>query len=289
MKTGRKITALINRRPGITLGLIIALPIALWLLWGLFGVDLVLSFWDRPGGVERVARLGQTGDLFGGINALFAAYAFAGVAIAAYFQYQSLQVLQQQQVQQSFEPLFFRLLELSRTHKPERLKMESSGRPFVDAIESLASKIESQLNVVDVPFGEEMARSCTSSVYSNFYETNEQALGPYFRSLYHLFRKIDSSDLHQVQQEHYASIARATLGSDDLFLLMVNCAVPKNCDFRRLVEEYGLLKHMAVTGEISHRLRMTTKLVPVLYSPTAQMSAIQRDDYRFDRLSNIQP
>jgi len=269
---------------GTQILLLVLLPFILWIVWAVFGIDLMVRFWEwRGADATRFTKLGQTGDLFGGINALFAAYAFAGVALAAFFQYKSFQLLKEEQTLQAFEPLFFRLLELSRGERPSAsLNLGGTFGPLGYVVEDVASKIESRIADSGGVPDEALARAAIVDTYEKIYGLNEQTLGPYFRSLYHLFKRIDSSGLPDVRKVQYANIGRATLGPDELFLLMLNCAVPKNREFRRLVEEYGLLKHMSLNGDDTHCRRMSKLLPPLVYAPTATMSAMQRDDYLMD-------
>jgi hypothetical protein len=87
----------------------VVLAVAVWAAWGLYGAPFVALVWADPGdNTTTLARLRQAGDLLGGINALFAALAFAGVAIAAYTQWRSSH-------KQAFESAFFNALSLHHT------------------------------------------------------------------------------------------------------------------------------------------------------------------------------
>jgi len=57
--------------------IVLALPL-LWLFWGSIGAQLFLNYACANCNLEK---LGQLGDLFGGVNALFAALALAAVAL----------------------------------------------------------------------------------------------------------------------------------------------------------------------------------------------------------------
>jgi hypothetical protein len=61
--------------------------ILLWIWWWTHGIHIVAAK------LVETQTLGQVGDLFGGINALFAAFAFAGVGVAAYYQHLSWKLL----------------------------------------------------------------------------------------------------------------------------------------------------------------------------------------------------
>ena len=77
--------------PIFFIGVGIFVSIGLWLLWGKEVVWWWASYWHNRLAFENptemtLAELGQAGDLFGGINALFASFAFMGVIFAAYYQ-----------------------------------------------------------------------------------------------------------------------------------------------------------------------------------------------------------
>ena len=255
----------------------------LWYFWATHGVQFFLNKVQAPqssividrkptdvaGGAKQeisredyLAALGQTGDLFGGINALFAALAFAGVAIAAAMQAKSLKLAHEQHLQQSFEPLFFRLLELHASVAAPKFKLRSridrrsKGVVSSDGIESpvdfsrAMAIFRRALRIASVRYkfspnrGDRLAEDCLR-IYDIFYEQNENELGPHFRSLYHIFKLIDDSELGGVKKIRYANIARSTLSRDQLFLLAVNCLSPMGRQFRPYVEKYGLLKHIA--------------------------------------------
>lgn len=67
----------ISRHAWATIGLVLVVCL-LWFLWGVLGVSL-FKRWICPD-TESCAALGQVGDVFGGVNALFAAIALAAVA-----------------------------------------------------------------------------------------------------------------------------------------------------------------------------------------------------------------
>lgn len=91
-----------------------------------------------------------------------------------------------------------------------------------------------------------MLRTAIGDSYVNqIYEAGGEAiLGPYFRSLYHLFKLIDRQpDLSNEVKREYANVARAHLNADDLILLAVNGCSEPGAGFRTYIEQFGLLKH----------------------------------------------
>lgn len=235
--------------------MIVGVPIGLWLLWGLFGAPLFAARYPH-----QLQELGQVGDIFGGVNALFAAFAFAGVAVAAFFQYRT-NVLQKQGLTiTSFEPLFFHLLEL---HQETYSRLDLDFTPFRKIAmfqyhayggAAAASALRTTIRMGHFkPLGhrargEGFQREDFSpllQLFDDFYISNEDQLGPYYRTFYHVFNLIDLSELPSAIKVRYANIARATINKDELLLLMLNCSCPRGESFKRLVENYGLLKHIS--------------------------------------------
>lgn len=222
------------------------LVVCLWFWWASSGIHYFARtyFSDIP--VGRAAALGQAGDVFGGINALFAALAFLGVGVAGFFQYQSLEQTRASAKQQAFEQLFFHLLEQQRelsTSQSIRVDyLVTTGRGgFKTSWKTpgdLASEIRDLFAADSGPLIEFLQKT-----YRKKYIQHEYALGPYFRSLYQLFKLIDRSDIAYDQKIQYANIARSTLNSNEVLLLALNADSGWGRDFKVLVERYGLLKH----------------------------------------------
>jgi|GEM_PF-1511108 len=274
----------------INILLFILLPVlvvALWYFWAFHGVQhfyselqksqqsRISSTYEKPEAANAnseefdklLPALGQTGDLFGGINALFAALAFSGVAIAAIMQARSLRLAREQQIQQSFEPLFFHLLELHRVvaapktklrsrlqYKERALSSSESAEHAVDFSRAM-TVLRRALRMKAVGLGNSDNRgqilcSLCSQYYQYFYDENQDELGPHFRTLFHIFKLIDSASFDLKSKFKYANIARSTLGRDQLFLLAVNCLSRPGQEFKPYVEKYGLLKHVASNPSI---------------------------------------
>jgi hypothetical protein len=275
----------------------------LWLVWATYGIRLILWYWTDSGSPttnenHALAQLGQIGDLFGGVNALFAAFAFVGVAIAAYYQHKTFVMQREQHVRQSFEPLFFQLLGAHRP--PEELApawVEDSnpepdieviwaGFPEADKPTSMAECIRALRDYVNYQARDAQKTDATGqarwiqfrSSYEAFYRFNEATLGPYFRKLYHLFKFIAYSDLSWDEKVRYANIARASLDKNELFLLLLNCGSERGGEFKPLVEAFGLLKHISISPFEGQRT-IEQVLVADLYSPTATMEKSRREEY----------
>lgn len=257
--------------------LVIVVPLVLWIAWGVYGVSWFAKLHD-----DNLAALGQAGDLFGGVNALFAAFAFAGVAVAAYFQYRTLTIT-------STEPLFFHLLQLHRdAYSRLQLSMETHDSLYSSVRNSTPADVAFFTRYIvsrgDLPSlkpkqdGVPFARTDFEPLFQAFdtlYLENENYLGPYYRAFYHVFNLIDSSALSSSEKVRYANIARSTITKDELLLLMLNCSLPRGEGFKKLVEKYGLLKHIS-TDERNNFLDKA--LAKTMFHENARLAAQDRVD-----------
>lgn len=270
----------------------VALPLALWIAWGLWGVKLFALYWS---GNTELHVLGQTGDLFGGVNALFAAFAFAGVALAAYFQYRTneiaqhtLEVTLEAQALASFEPLFFKLLERhDEMYTALRLELRRTIKspfpgPHETSPELLAHwlrqqvKTEQLISIGATHEGMPPSEGDFAWLKANFedlYITNEHVLGPFYRTTYHIFNLIDKSTLSSSDKIRYANIARSSMNRDELLMLMINCVQPRGASMKALIERYGLLKHISTDGQSNV---LDVALANTFFHPNARRSAEDR-------------
>jgi len=252
--------------------------LVLWILWGFVGVQLVARYWAwvKSGIVTSVdmTALGQTGDLFGGINALFAAFAFAGVALAAFYQYETwklqaeeTQMARAEHIQQSFEPLFFKLLErFESVNERARNEFNSSWQYVVDR----GYQAYLSTGAENYQFGSEPGPEVIAA-FVQIYEDAHPILGPYFRSLFQIFKFISNSKLTLDQKILYANIARTNLSEVEVTMLGFNCMTSVGKDFIPYVEAYGLLKHV--------KERDAREIFSSYYSPSAFLSSRRRLEY----------
>jgi len=279
-------------RLAVTLFVVVLLLWGSWLAWG---AKLAL----KVVGPVVVASLGQVGDLFGGINALFAAFAFAGVAVAAYYQHLSWQLLSDQSkreesrhARESFQPLFFQLL----SHLPAfpacmrsyptlptggLLIVGGGAQPVYDTgeiLDALRTQILTSVQYAAARLGNRTVLPHIQAFYDDLYKANEASLGPYLRSLYHIFKLIDMSDLGDKERVQYANIARAKLDISAIFVLTLNCSTTRGNEFKPFVERYGLLKHVYRTGD-ADLPSPDEAFAEWCYSPTAVMSADSREAF----------
>lgn len=271
------------------LPLILSVVVGSWVAWGvlvLCAATMQAPAWiqDRLGG-EGLTSAGQFGDLFGGINALATALAFAMVWWTGHMQRIDLQLqrhelrLQRRELSETravfrlqiFESTFFQQIALFRQLSASFEPIGYEGTDPWGYSARYARRIMSGEFAMlgGMPSSEEFRAYADREYRERFYNQNEAQLGPYFRIMYHLFKLIDGQpDLEYDEKVKYANLARAQLGSDELDMLALNALSTLSDSFLPLIERYGLLKHVRA-GEWSDGLRRAI-------SPTAFMEAKDR-------------
>jgi len=270
-----------------------AAALALWGAWGQWGIQWaanhVATAVPETEKANYMAALGQTGDLFGGINALFAALAFAGVGLAAFYQYESWQLQKEQtrltqeqarlareeHIQQSFEPLFFKLLERFESVNADALDVFNNAWEYV--VEEAYDGFRSSGAENDPP-GSEPHRAVVAA-FQDIYERDHSTFGPYYRSLFQIFKFISNSNLTAEQKTQYANITRTTLSEVEVTMLGFNCLNDVGRDFLPYVEAYGLLKHVKDGN--------AREIFKAYYKDTASMSSRRRIAYWREHRSQL--
>lgn len=255
---------------------------AAWIGWGVWGGRwLAAQFGHATGSTTALEAAGQFGDMFGGLNALFTAFAFVAVWWTGRTQQRELSLqldelrlqrralemqrneLELQRVEladtrnvvsrQTFESMFFQMLRLVRDlhseityDPPSGMGHAVTGTEAMRVFASRCNKIaRSAAGVVDPAGLVGPVRDQIGEAYvSQIYEHAEPYLGPYFRALYHVFRLIDDlDDPNESLKKRYANIARAQLSAPDIEVLAANgCSEPGE-GFWPYIETYALLKH----------------------------------------------
>lgn len=243
---------------GFNLPLILIVVVAGWALWGagvafLFRLDL----WKA----DSWSKAGQLGDLFGGINALATGLAFALVWWTGHMQRRDLALqmeelkLQREELSQTRDVFKRQLFESNFFHQVELFReISASARIFArvgdDAMQYAASECRAILDMsrnpqVDVSTPDNYRAYVDLYYKDSVYNGYSSSLGPYFRTLYHLFKMVDvRDDLSEKEKVEHANLARAQLGTDALILLATNVISNLGTDFAPLVVRYGLLKHL---------------------------------------------
>lgn len=275
---------------GLVLPISVLVAVAIWLFWLLGGMDCVHRIiltrlvpvttttsaineptdtsgkilGTLPSNKERetiFTELGQTGDAFGGLNALLTAIAGALVFWAGFMQHQTLKQARKEakserdhrQIQE-FESLLFRLLELTAT-AVERIQgpklMDGFGQTLprhkgTRALDSYAHLLFTSIGIgeEDTKESQKLLATLVKGYLTKVYDRQPSAFGPYLRLLYQTFKHIAESDLSEEQQIRYANIARGQISDGAVLLLALNGLTPNGYKFAPLVERFGLLEHM---------------------------------------------
>lgn len=260
------------------LAMLIGLPILLWLAWGLFGVGFIAQRWGASKG--DLATLGQAGDIFGGINALFAAYAFAGVAVAAWFQKQTFDLVEEQQRLQSFEPLFFKMLELLQRSMPTSLKRIGStyDEPIELVVQRFAEAIvvACQATTTDEPIvTPQLKRERVQKLVRSLVRTNP-GLSAHLRNFSMTLNLINESGVSKQRRVTYAAIARASLSQDVLFLMFIEATDEKNAHLKKITSGYGVFRSLQfASGGLLVAFNAAKEMLPAF----ALLTSTEREAY----------
>ncbi|MES1265983.1 MAG: putative phage abortive infection protein, partial [Variovorax sp.] len=184
-----------------------------------------------------------------------------------------------QYARQSFEPLFFKLLELLREQAGPSLVLDGSrftnDGSFLGGLSAFRSQaviIDKRVALsVDIPGGW-LQRQLVE--FETFYVGNERHLGPYLRTLYRCLRLIRFSSLTESEKAEYANILRGLLNRDEVFLLMLNCCSPHGLRTKPYIEHFGMLKHA-----VSPPSELDAKIAREAFVITATLSYRGRCNY----------
>lgn len=154
---------------------------------------------------------------------------------------------------QRFENTFFQLLNLFNSNveaidlrDKESRKINSTGRDCFKVFHNYLEKYTKQ----DL-FGNHNSNKKIDNVsveelnkaYYKLYESYKSDLSHYFRTLYHIIKFVDSSDIENKKQ--YISVTRAQLSSHEQAILFYNCLHPHGIEkFKPLIEKYALFKNL---------------------------------------------
>lgn len=241
------------------------------------------SFYFPEGPSASNEKWGQFGDYVGGIVNPFLAF-LSLIALLTTITLQRKELKQSTAElrksaaaleRQNFDHTFFQLLGrvddlLRETRFLSKRMTDSSGREALRVLYSdvlrdefynpLASEVDTGKRAIDA--------------YELFYADHHHILGHYFRTLYHLYSFIDRSNLMPGEKAVYANLARSRLSTYELCLLFYNGIVGEGKEgFKPLIEKYGILKSIYEDA----LLNKSDKYNPLLYRPTAFLSAEQRE------------
>lgn len=202
-----------------------------------------------------MSELGQSGDAFGGANALFGAIAgglllWAGVLQArALYEARTAYEAERESVRRDqLSATFFRMLTLNR-ELVERIESGRKGnrvRSGAAALDSFAQRLHSKLSLQEwaPPLAESDCKLLATTYVDEVYRHHPSALGPYFRLLFQTFKLLADSKLTEDEQTRFANIARGQISEGAVLLLAANGLTFRGYDFVPLIEKFGLLEHL---------------------------------------------
>jgi hypothetical protein len=83
----------------------------------------------------------------------------------------------------------------------------------------------------------------TIEAYDDLYNSHKSDMSHYFRTIYHIFKFIDSAKIENKNQ--YIAITRAQLSSYEQILIFYNCLHINGLEkFKPLIEKYGIFKNL---------------------------------------------
>jgi hypothetical protein len=226
----------------------------------------------------RSDEWGSFGAYVGGIAGTIIALAtLIALAVTLALQAREMEKARHAVARQIFDSTFFQLLhrfnDVLDSVSVKQLRMDDGEYEIVEGRTAISLIYKQMSNRYPVNRDADV-RGAIVDMHRDAYATYENMLGPYFRTLYHVFKFIDGQDsLDDQEKLDYANIARAQLSRFEIALLFYNCLTPFGDKFKPLIEKYGILKHVnkADLADARHKDDRT------LYEATAFMSQAQRD------------
>jgi hypothetical protein len=252
----------------VPLGLL-ALVIGLWALWALLGVQHLHRYLSAgsaasapPNPAAYISELGQVGDLFGGINALFAALAVFGVLCAGFLQLTALlearaalTAERERQDRQQFEATFFHLVVLSKDLlqslrlRPPLVEMRLGKNE--ESVHAAVGNILGDLDAANPSYSQAPDAFKTMDwavdrARKQVFNDNRDQLGPLFRTLFELFNHVGQLELVDPKaMGRYASIAKAQLSDLHVILFALYDVAGPGRTYQATVEKFHLLEPFA--------------------------------------------
>jgi Putative phage abortive infection protein len=194
-------------------------------------------------------RWAEFGEYLGGILGPAFAY-FAFLVLLLTFQDQNLKIeedriqLEEERARgamRDFESTFFQLLHRFSEVVSDMRFSTWTGREAVMMLFNYFKTVKAKDNPQQVGMPRE---TYCEELYGKLYEEQQHVLGIYFRTLYHIFKFIDTSALTHDEKAQYASIARAQLSAYELGLIFYNGLWEEGKQgFKPMITKYGILKH----------------------------------------------
>lgn len=240
----------------------------LWFSW--IGQEFIFQWL----GIDwKSEQLGQLGDTFGALNALFSALAFVAVLVTLKIQGDAL-VRQQEQIstaeknqhRQRFEDIFFQLLAVIRENRQDvrfghsrefraanprsRSQTRDGHFAFREAYREMRFWVRRETRG-----GRQLDQSELAALYANKVHVRyESTLGAYFRLVYETLDRVDRDPhLSADEKNEFGNLVRGQMTSFESVIAGCNALNDFAKDFKRLIIRFRLLKY-ARTGSVYFEL-----------------------------------
>ncbi|MET4633289.1 putative phage abortive infection protein [Kaistia defluvii] len=216
------------------------------IVWCLFaGQYVVLSALGHGWAPDK---LGQWGDSFGALNALFGSLGFIGLLATLWMQGDQIEqqksegaVARDEQHRQRFESSFFQLLSLMREARDGIKYGSFRGEAAIQQMATILSRsvsVKGAICSIDDQILEIIKEYELSFGYS------QNTVGRYCRVFHNILKKIDSDKmLPEAEKNDYARLLRSQLSDDEVSLLGVNGMYLGYLKYKSLVGRYRILKY----------------------------------------------
>lgn len=225
---------------------------------------------------SQIGDRGTFGDMFGAVNSLFSGFAFGGIIWTILLQRNELKLQREESKQsrdeaieqnktlrlQRFENTFFNMLTLQNEIVNSLRFNNKSGREVTYQakqdlfaflhfqnyykVHNTSGHISYSRTLEQEAQHYSNARLLIDSFYHDrFYNFYSGHFNHYFRHLYHIFKFIFHSPLNLTEKKFYASLTRAQLSQDELFLIAFNILIEGygKPNFLYLAKEYDILQN----------------------------------------------
>lgn len=203
----------------------------------------------------ELKHIGEFGDAFGGINALFSGLALCFVALTLFFQSRELRatikevrgqkeaILAQNETlhRQSFDSAFFQLLGAQETTRNDIRELDGqvwiTGRPALELIMERLRRGNNKRQWDGI--SQDATKSTVEAIYKEFWLRYRRALGPYIGNIDSTLRLIDATD--GIDKESYVRIVRNLLSHAERTIIVYHCLYIGESDpFTDLVVQLNL-------------------------------------------------
>jgi len=226
-------------------------------IFGSYFAILIYKTW--PIETYTVAQSGVFGDSFGPLTSLFSGLAFAGLLSAISYQRRDLGLTKvelhetRKEIQkQHRENNIFQLLKIlndvisqldvkHRKVKGGNITDISTGR---DCFDRYHYKLESRYKSEGTTQPTLSSSDKFGIAYNSFWNDWRKDLGHYFRTLFNIFKYLNSAEFSPEDKKFYGNIVRAQMSDPELAVLFHNCLTSHGEAFIALAVEFELFDNL---------------------------------------------